>query len=54
MVLKDGQQSGLIRVPFLSFILWNPKNRLEASHGPGAQSVTAKSTGCEFVPHSRR
>ena len=26
----------------------------EASRGAGAQSVTVKSTGCGFDPHSRR
>ena len=27
---------------------------LEASRGAGAQSVTVKSTGCEFDPHLRK
>ena len=30
------------------------KDEYEASRGAAASSVTVKSTGCEFDPHSRR
>ena len=35
-------------------IIDNIDNILEAGRGAAAQGVTAKPSGCEFDPHSRR
>ena len=38
----------------LIILLWHMTLHLEASRGAEAQSVTVKSTGCGFDPHSRK